>query len=185
MDAACSILTIASEGREQDIPDLLQPLTEGLVERHSGSSGSGLKQKQDATIQLGHAQRHSIGVACTRGRRHSPDQMRRLGNTTPQTTQQLVSSTKKRIAMTVPILHIIPVLCDDQDFARVMATKRAISRFGNDPTTEAYIHFKRVRKQKPRIRAQRTSKVAKLGPKIGSCRKPNGRNRYCLCSINK
>ena len=31
----------ASGDREQDLPDWLQPITEGLVERESGSSGSG------------------------------------------------------------------------------------------------------------------------------------------------
>ena len=49
--------------------------------------------------------------------------------------------------MTVPILHFIQVFYDDQDFARVMASTRRISRLGDGPTAESYIHFRRVRTQ--------------------------------------
>ena len=60
------------------------------------------------------------------------------------------------------IQHFVQAFFDDQDSARVMASTRGISRFGNGPTAESYIHV-RPQKAKPRIRAKNTSKIAKLG----------------------
>ena len=49
--------------------------------------------------------------------------------------------------MAAQLLHFIQVVHDDQDFASVMASTRRVSRFGDCPTAESYIHFRRVRKQ--------------------------------------
>ena len=50
--------------------------------------------------------------------------------------------------MAAQILHFIQGFCDGQDFARVMASTRGISRFGDGPTAESYVHFWSVRNPK-------------------------------------
>ena len=49
--------------------------------------------------------------------------------------------------MALEILHFSNQRHDNQDFARVMASTRDISRFGGGPITQSYMHFRSVRKQ--------------------------------------
>ena len=75
--------------------------------------------------------------------------------------------------MEIEFLHIIHPWCANEDVARVMVSTPEISRFVAEPIAQSYVHFRRARKQKPRTRAQSTSKIAKLVLESGSRRTSN------------
>ena len=80
---------------------------------------------------------------------------------------------KHRVSMAVQISHGIQPFYEDQEFARVMATTREISRFGGGATAQSYVQIRSVRKRNLDYVRRGTWKVAKLEPMIGSCRTPN------------
>ena len=71
------------------------------------------------------------------------------------------------------MLHFIHPWFENKDFARSMVSTREISRFAEGPMAQSCFHVHARLKAKPRIRAQSTSKVAKMLPEIGSRRTSN------------
>ena len=59
----------------------------------------------------------------------------------------------------------------EKDLATVMPSSRHLVRFGEEPMAHSYINISRVRRQKPWIHAQSTSKIAMLAPKNGPVQK--------------
>ena len=49
--------------------------------------------------------------------------------------------------MAIDILHFIHPWHEDQDFARIMAASRHLTRYGERPLAQSYIHFSAVRRQ--------------------------------------
>ena len=64
--------------------------------------------------------------------------------------------------MEVAILYFVQYWYEDRHFARVMASSRHLTRFGEGPKAKSYTYTRRVRRQNVAYMGKRTSNIAKL-----------------------
>ena len=97
--------------------------------------------------------------------------------------------------MEVQIIHFAQCWNEDTDFARVVASSRHLTRFGEGEMARTYTGTRSVRKQRSYVCAQSTLKITKLATKVGTCSNSNWRKPLVVwttrftrkqwwCSIN-
>ena len=85
--------------------------------------------------------------------------------------------------MAVQISHSFQQFYQDQDFARVTATTREISRFGGGPMVQSCAQLKERTAKPPTRTKKNISKFVKLEPKVGSERRTEQKDIITLCEL--